>query len=183
MNKPLPPQLISNELKYDTIIDFGSLEHIYNAPQAFKNISTLLADGGQILHALPANNWCGHGFWQFSPELFFSLYSDVNGYANTKVFFADLSDNKHWYEVRKPENGIRSCMESCTEVYVLVITKKISTFFSHDTVQQSDFVLTWDGGISKFKDSVNSMSAERKLNEIIKRYPLLPLAVFFHSQV
>lgn len=43
MNKPLPPQLISNELKVRTIIDFGSLEHIYNAPQAFKNISTLFS--------------------------------------------------------------------------------------------------------------------------------------------
>ena len=35
--------------------------------------------GGMIIHALPANNFCGHGFWQFSPELFYELYSPENG--------------------------------------------------------------------------------------------------------
>jgi hypothetical protein len=62
MNKPLTPPA-----QYDTIIDSGTLEHIYNVPQALHNLSLLCASGGQILHILPANNQCGHGFWQFSP--------------------------------------------------------------------------------------------------------------------
>src|SRR5574340_331466 len=142
MNKPLPPHLINHEHKYDTVIDFGSLEHIFNLPQALKNLSTMCHDGGVILHVLPANNWCGHGFWQFSPELFYSLYSEDNGYAETEVFFSDLNDNKHWYKVKKPENGIRRLLENCSQVYVLVRTKKIRNF-SHDNVQQSDYIHNW----------------------------------------
>ena len=75
MNQPLPTNLVR---RFDTVFDGGCLEHIYNAPQALKNCSLLCKPGGQILHVLPANNLCGHGFWQFSPELFFSLYSKVN---------------------------------------------------------------------------------------------------------
>jgi hypothetical protein len=71
MNKPL-----AIEERYDTVIDAGTIEHIYNAPQALANVSAMCAHQGQILHIGPANIFCGHGFWQFSPELFFSLYSE-----------------------------------------------------------------------------------------------------------
>ena len=83
---------LKKQYRYDTVIDGGSLEHIYNAPQALKNLSEMCEEGGQILHMLPANNFCGHGFWQFSPELFFSLYSGKNGYGtnvNRDSFSAD----------------------------------------------------------------------------------------------
>ena len=56
--------------KYDTIIDIGTSEHVFNINQNLKNISKLSKRGGRIIHCLPANNQCGHGFWQFSPELF-----------------------------------------------------------------------------------------------------------------
>jgi hypothetical protein len=66
--------------KYDTVLDLGTLEHIYHINNAFVNLSKLCKVGGQIIHILPGNGQCGHGFWQFSPEVFFSLYSEVNGY-------------------------------------------------------------------------------------------------------
>src|ERR1035441_3166291 len=99
----------------------------------------MCASGGQILHVLPANNFCGHGFWQFSPELFFSMYSEVNGYRGTQVFIADLSNEYCWYEVRRPHNGERANVTSSTPLYNLVRTQKTS-FFSHENIQQSDYV-------------------------------------------
>lgn len=139
MNQELP----SGFQKYKTIIDMGSLEHIFNVPQALMNISSLCEPGGQILHVLPANNFCGHGFWQFSPELFFSLYSDKNGYQDTDVFVADLTNTNRWYKVIKPDNGKRVNIISDTEVYVLCRTVLKGTAFSHDNVQQSDYVHIW----------------------------------------
>ena len=133
------------ECSYDTVIDCGTLEHIYNVPQALKNISNMCADGGRILHVLPANNYCGHGFWQFSPELFYSLYSDTNGYEGTRVFLARVSDNLHWYEVTQPKNGQRVDITSCTRLLVLAITRKRSSCF-HGSVQQSDYVHAWNLG-------------------------------------
>ena len=128
---------------YDTVLDAETLEHIYNAAQALKNVSTMCAEGGQILHILPANNQCGHGFWQFTPELFHSLYSQANGYSETTVFLASYDNEAHWYEVEAPSNGHRIIIQSVGPLYVLCRTKRGSRV-SHDRVQQSDYVYAWD---------------------------------------
>jgi hypothetical protein len=140
MNQSLPANLIG---KYDTVFDGGCLEHIYNVPQALKNCSLFCKPGGQILHVLPANNFCGHGFWQFSPELFFSLYSTSNGYAETQVFMADLSNTKQWFQVKQPSNGQRVNVMSSGSLYVLVRTVLQKENFNHTNVQQSDYVFGW----------------------------------------
>ncbi len=170
MNKPLPSTLTTPNHQYDTILDIGTFEHIYNLPQAFKNISSMCADGGVIIHAVPANNMCGHGFWQFSPELFYSLYSESNGYAETEVFFVNKTNSKYWYKVKIPENGIRRVVQNKDEVYALVRTKKVKTF-SHDNVQQSDFVRVWDQKNSNVENRLI-----KKLENIMKKHEsFLPL--------
>ena len=128
---------------YDTVLDAETLEHIYNAAQALKNVSTMCAEGGQILHILPADNQCGHGFWQFTPELFHSLYSQANGYSETTVFLASFDNEARWYEVEAPSNGQRIVIQSVGPLYVLCRTKRGSRV-SHDRVQQSDYVYAWD---------------------------------------
>ncbi|MGI9308537.1 MAG: hypothetical protein ACR2P6_04695, partial [Gammaproteobacteria bacterium] len=119
MNLPVPAKY---EATYDTVIDGGVIEHIYNIPQALSNCSALCKPGGQIIHIAPANNFCGHGFWQISPELFFSLYSEENGYTNTEVYLADLTNLKTWFKVKPPSDGYRVDVHGKTPLYALVRT-------------------------------------------------------------
>jgi len=91
--------------RYDTIIDFGTSEHIFNINQNLRNISNLCKNGGRIVHCLPANNQCGHGFWQFSPELFFSLYDELNGYQSTKLYLIDSYDARNYWQIKKELNS------------------------------------------------------------------------------
>jgi hypothetical protein len=137
MNQPLTPTR-----QYDTVIDAGSTEHVYNAPQALRNVSELTKVGGQILHILPANGFCGHGFWQFSPQLFFSLYSEGNGYGQTEVFVADLADERAWYQVKRPHGERRADVVTSKALHVLVRTRLLRPF-SHASVQQSDYAHEW----------------------------------------
>jgi hypothetical protein len=167
MNQSLPSNFIN---KYDTVFDGGCLEHIYNVPQALKNCSLFCKPGGQILHALPANNCCGHGFWQFSPELFFSLYSKNNGYDETEVFIADLTNTKKWYQVKQPENGKRVNIKSSRPLYVLVRTVLLKEKFNHINVQQSDYVFEWAASSVEKKPTANDKFS---LKERIKKIPLL----------
>ena len=147
LNTPIPENL---KYKYDTVIDAGTLEHIYNIPQALENVSFLCRPGGQIIHILPSNNQCGHGFWQMSPELFFSLFSDKNGYENTEVFLAYTSNSaKNFYKVIKPENGKRVNIYSKSELYVFVRTVLKTKEFSHKNIQQSDYVYAWNNRNNK----------------------------------
>ena len=141
MNEPLPPGFG----EYDTVMDIGTSEHVFNISQALNNIIALCREGGQILHVSPANNFCGHGFWQFSPELFFSLYSEQNGFRDTEVFIASRKRTGVWYKVRKPRVGQRVPLASHDKIYVIcrtVVAKK-SAAHARD-VQQSDYVTAWE---------------------------------------
>jgi hypothetical protein len=157
MNRPLPDHL---QGKYDTVIDGGCLEHVFNVAQALKNCSLLCKEGGQILHILPANQSCGHGFWQFSPELFFSLYSEVNGYSETEVWIANLSEESSWYLAKRRGDGDRLLVSSTDTIYLLVRTVLKRHDFSHENVQQSDYLCRWN----KTKDDNHSVSAEQMEN-------------------
>ena len=84
-NQPVPKEL---HQQYDTVIDFGCSEHIFDVAQVFKNTADMCKIGGRILHILPADNFCGHGFYQFTPEFFFSIYSEENGFSNTDIFIS-----------------------------------------------------------------------------------------------
>jgi SAM-dependent methyltransferase len=138
MNLPLDPLE-----EYDTVIDSGTLEHVFNINEAFKNITKLCKVGGQILHALPANNNCGHGFWQFSPELFFALYSEKNGYKDTQVFVGDTANLSWTYELDPPGQGERHDIQHPNPVYVMVRTVLARKDFSHTNIQQSDYDYQW----------------------------------------
>jgi SAM-dependent methyltransferase len=164
MNAPIPANLKG---LYDTVIDAGTLEHIYNIPQAFKNCSAVCKPGGQIIHVLPANSFCGHGFWQFSPELFFSLYSSNNGYSDTEVFLADVTDIKRWYKVTEPKNGQRVNVHSANRLHVLVRTVISDENFSHENVQQSDYVAKWKASDSGMESNANQDLKRKLLNSAL----------------
>jgi hypothetical protein len=176
MNRPVDIQDC-----YDTVIDGGSLEHIYNVPQALGNFSKICKAGGQILHLLPANNFCGHGFYQFSPELFFSLYSQKNGYQETQIFMTDQSNENYWYEVKRPINGERVYVVSNKEVAILVRTVRM-TSFSHDDVQQSDYVHRWknQGPPLSFE---NKSLLKEKVKSLLVNTPLLSIARFVYQRI
>lgn len=148
MNRPLPPAL---EGCFDTVINSGTVEHLYNVTQALDNVSRMCRPGGQIVHILPANNFCGHGFWQFSPELFFSLYAPANGYVGTEVYVANLRDSERWFRVLAPSSGIRVNLQGPEKVNLLVRTRRAGDAYSHHDVQQSDYRVKWADGPRKFK--------------------------------
>ena len=169
MNFPLPEHVRG---RYDTVIDGGCVEHIYNVPQALLNCSECCKAGAQILHMLPASNCCGHGFWQFSPELFFSLYSDEHGYADTEVFLADLSRTSKLFRVKRPKPGERITVRSVSEAYVLVRTVLRDRAFSHSGVQQSDYAFAWNGGGST-SEPATEPTPKGSIVRALKSHPLL----------
>jgi SAM-dependent methyltransferase len=74
LSQPIPSHL---EGQFDTVLDFGTIEHVLNAPAALINVYRMCKDNGLILHASPTNGWVGHGFYQFSPIFFSSFYAHV----------------------------------------------------------------------------------------------------------
>jgi hypothetical protein len=114
---------------------------------------------------LPANNFCGHGFWQFSPELFFSLYSEVNGYIDLDVYMVDLTEPMNWYKINKPDYGQRLNISSSNQLCIFVRAILRESKFTHNQIQQSDYKYRW----SKNVDSANQGLISQRLKKIIRK--------------
>lgn len=165
-NQPVSGDLAN---RYDSVLDFGFTEHIFDAAQSLRNIASLCRIGGRILHVLPSNGFCGHGFYQFSPEMLLSWYSADNGFSEVDVFLADLCDTRHWYRVDPPKNGERINIRSSGEVYIIALAKR--TGQQHAVAQQSDYSFLW-------KDSAGKQVASRApgkfsaVRELLYRAPV-----------
>jgi SAM-dependent methyltransferase len=77
LNEPVPQEMKG---RFATIIDGGTLEHVFDIRQGFKNVADMLAPQGRVFHLSPCNNFVNHGFWQLSPTAFFDYY-ETNGFT------------------------------------------------------------------------------------------------------
>ncbi|MDA7443196.1 class I SAM-dependent methyltransferase [Candidatus Pelagibacter ubique] len=154
--------LESPDKQFNTIIDFGTSEHVFNVTECLKNISNLCKINGHIVHCLPANNNCGHGFWQFSPELFFNIYDKRNGFDETEIFLINLFDKKNWYKINKQKIGERLELNSKEPLYLLVKTKKIGKNL-YKNINQSDYEQQW------LNDQYPLVSKKKHLSLLNKR--------------
>lgn len=107
--------------KYDTIIDLGTAEHIADQVSYWRNLHSLLVDGGRLIVCLPANQHCGHGLYQFSPEFFFNM----GGYCNS-VWTVEYGWNVQWRRFSKTETRFEYRNRKPT--YVFAILTKITDF-------------------------------------------------------
>lgn len=126
---------------YDTIIDSGTLEHVFNFPVAIKNCMELLRVGGNYVGITPCNNFFGHGFYQFSPELYYRVFSQENGFEVKKLYFFVDDRNTSFYEVKDPAAvKERVILNNAFPSYLLVVARKLSDekIFA-TTPQQSDY--------------------------------------------
>jgi SAM-dependent methyltransferase len=158
MNQPWPSDgaLATARGSYDAVLDFGCLEHVFDFPVAWRNVVDLCRVGGHVLHALPANNLCGHGFYQFSPELFCNLYQPSRGFELRGLFLAMKADAGHWWRVADPAQ-LRRRVKLCNshEAYLLVIARKLSDSGVWTPPQQSDYAQgAWHAGVGDESDAV-----------------------------
>lgn len=100
LNLPVPDHLRG---RFGTIIDGGTLEHVFDIAQALRNIKAMLAPGGRVFHINPVGNWGEHGYYQFSPSLYHDYY-DCNGFAMRECLLTAVSasDVDRLYSRRSP---------------------------------------------------------------------------------
>ena len=135
--------------KYTAIVDGGTLEHIFNFPIGVKNCMDMLQVGGHFISFVPANNECGHGFYQFSPELFYRVFCQENGFEVKLMAMHGghgTSRTTDIFLVKDPdEMNNRVELLSNNPVTIIVVAKKTeeSNVFELSP-QQSDYSNTWN---------------------------------------
>jgi len=143
LNRPIGLELRE---RFDTVYDGGTLEHVFHFPTALKNTMEMVRAGGHLFIHTVANNYCGHGFYQFSPELFFRALSAENGFEVERMVAHRMGPYGSWHEVNDPEK-IRTRVEliTFTPIQLLIQARRTKVVPVFDrTPQQSDFVTRWD---------------------------------------
>jgi hypothetical protein len=144
MNEPIPVHLKN---RYTAVLDGGSLEHVFNFPRAIANCMEMVAVGGHFLAVTPANNLMGHGFYQFSPELFFRVFTPENGFVIQRVIAFEALPGAAWYEVMDPARAAgRVKLANRRPTYLFVQAQKTAHVpVLSVTPQQSDYAAKWSG--------------------------------------
>jgi SAM-dependent methyltransferase len=162
LNQPVPDAW---HQQFDLVFDGGTLEHVFNFPTALKNCMQMLKPQGRFVSITLPNNWCGHGFYQFSPELFFRALGPDNGFSVVEMYFADL-EGRQFYRIVDPA-AVRERVQLWTSepIFLLVHARRdaVRDIFSN-TPQQSDYVSDW---------AADKIAAAPKPFEAWKEMPIL----------
>jgi SAM-dependent methyltransferase len=155
MNRLLPD---SYRDQFTLVIDGGSLEHVFNFPVALKNCMDAVAPGGHFVGITPANNLMGHGFYQFSPELFFRVFIPANGFEIDRVLVYECPWRSVWYEVLDPEQARRRVeLTNKRQAYLIACAKKTaSVSIFNEWPQQSDYAALWQHAPAVSLDSAGA---------------------------
>lgn len=143
LNEPLADDLRKS---FDTVIDGGTLEHVFNFATGLANAMDMVRPGGWLVHILPTSQASGHGFYQLSPEVFFRALSPANGFRIRCVLLREESRKGLWWDVRDPDDvGHRVPFKTAGEAYLYVAAQRLEDRpILSSWPQQSDYASEWD---------------------------------------
>jgi hypothetical protein len=88
--------------RYGMVVDGGTAEHIFDIRSTLANTVQLLRVGGDVLHISPVCGWINHGFYQYSPCLFYDYYG-ANGFESLTSYLVQMPrDPKTHQEIIQP---------------------------------------------------------------------------------
>jgi SAM-dependent methyltransferase len=147
LNEPIPGELHE---RFDTVIDGGTLEHVFNFPIALANAIQLVKPGGHYLAMTPSGGELGHGLYQFSPELLYRCLSPEHGYEVEAMWLGErmtTPGRTRWWEVADPARiGKRGNFRGRGAQYSYVQARRTGPFPGWAPPQQSDYSTAWDDG-------------------------------------
>lgn len=171
LNEPMSEDLRNG---FDVVVDAGSLEHVFNFPVAVASLMSMTKVGGKVFITTPANNLCGHGFYQFSPELMFRIFSESNGFDIESVTLlptrfpgVEVSPMRTGYEVTDPAEvrGRVGLVSRTPAMMRVAATKTQDKIPFSEAPQQSDYELMWKG------ETKRSSAGKEVLKAAFQRLP------------
>jgi SAM-dependent methyltransferase len=169
MNEPIPDYL---ESSFDLFIDGGTLEHVFDFPTASRNCMRTVRPGGRFISLTMANNFSGHGFYQFSPELFFRLLSRENGYSMETCIEWEAVHGARFYQVPDPASlGTRIELTSRTGTYLFIQARRIGNISVEYIPRQSDYVEQWEASqtVQKIATSDSTGISRNRFRAFLKK--------------
>jgi len=177
-------QDIGHHSQFDTVFDTGTLEHVFHVPNALNNIGRMLKTGGRIVHVLPASNRLEHGFYMFSPTLFWDYYQANNYVIEKSYIVRNYIDNGHYHWELFP--FFPSSLDWLS-MGKLDGSAYSTVFVARKTCESTDGVIPQQRRASQFWSSAEycekKLPAQRDINTLKKNVWLLGYSEFTHGLV
>jgi hypothetical protein len=172
MNLPVEPIL---HKKFSTVLESGSLEHIFNFPVSIANCMNMVEVGGHFIIITPVNNIMGHGFYQFSPEVFYRVVNPQNGFEVERMIIFEYAPHQQWYQVADPQT-VKQRVELMNSyaTYLMIQAKRVSDLPILSVFpQQSDYVDAWEGKENYYTQHARDRDNHQRNQENVIRYKKL----------
>jgi len=96
LDKSIPQDLLN---RFMLVTDYGTLEHVNNQYQVFRNMHDMCCIDGIMLHSLPPpGHWPGHGRYYY-PEEFFEQLARTCGYSFVIPMRRQARDNREEHDM------------------------------------------------------------------------------------
>lgn len=146
LNHPVPEVL---EQQFDFIFDGGTIEHVFNIPQALENVFHMLKPGGRFVSANGFNGWPFHGIYQFSPELVWTFWNRNCGCEvhQCRGILKQPAGSTTFFEFRDPAmTGNRLKIRvPAGRLYLYYEVERLPVSALQNRVLQSDYETKWQG--------------------------------------
>lgn len=141
LNNPVPEYLVD---RFDFIFDGGTTEHIFDVKTVMDNIKKMLKVGGVFAGISPSNNCLGHGFYQFSPELYRTVFSKEEGYEILSMQLLETTEIPDFIDIPTPVKGERQeLITKEVAINVCYVIRKVEEKAFPKNYQQSDYLKNW----------------------------------------
>jgi SAM-dependent methyltransferase len=152
LNEPIPEEW---KEQFNVVCDGGTLEHVFNFPVALRSAMEMLKKDGRLFIHTPVNNTSGHGFYQFSPELFYGALSAQNGFEVERLVVHRTGPYGRWYQVSN-SNEIRERVEliSFTPIMAMIQARRVEVKpIFEKWPQQTIYADMWQAGMENKKNN------------------------------
>ncbi len=184
LNRPVDQKL---HAAFDFVFDGGTLEHVFHFPTALSNAMEMVKVGGAFVSITPMNNLVGHGFYQFSPELFYNVLSDSNGYKVNQMIAIELSPAHRHFAVENPsvvKSRVTLSNAWPVNLFVHAVRAQQKPLFA-TAPYQTDYSARWEKGDADVRSQPDSGSGplgflKKKVRALLSNFgPLLYWAATF----
>ena len=149
-SKPIP-KIFYN--KFDTIINFSSMDNMFDPVTFLRSTSQMLKNSGRIMHLEVAGHYPG-AYLMYTPEYFFSYYAN-NNFKDCKVYLLvtkgcynknrflnkfDIFLYSPYFTRSKSYDYSKACRTIPETMYVMIVAEKQKTSTSNKIPMQMQFL-------------------------------------------
>lgn len=174
LNQLLPDE---HHGRYDFVFDTGTLEHVFNFPEALRGVMQAVKVGGRLFITAPISQYCGHGFYSLSPELFYRTLSVENGFEIEKMLaYTSFIGESPLFSVADPDE-VKRRVEITSDycVLMLVEARRVADVpIFAKTPQQSDYSVRWSDSAEndrQVEDRIVDPEPTKWITRVVSRIP------------